>query len=93
MFGADCVASQPVYRLRKADMEIWLEAISDFCRRGETGVYAENALNTVFDRVEMVPVALEGRLCNEIDDAEDLKVISQRFRALINDTKDMGAET
>lgn len=92
VFGEDCVASQPVYKLQRADMETWLEAVSGFCRRGETGVYAENALNTVFDRVEMFPMALEDRLCNEIDDAKDLAVISMRFRALINQAKDAGAD-
>lgn len=92
VFGADCVPSQPAYRLRKADMELWLEAVSSFCRRGETGVYAENALNTVLDRVEMVPLALKGRLCNEIDDPEDLETVSGRFRALMNGAKDTGGE-
>lgn len=80
VFGEDCVASQPAYKLQKADVEAWLESISDFCQRGETGVYAENALNTIFDRVHMVPMMLEGRLCNEIDNLEDLEIISKRFR-------------
>lgn len=88
--GEDCVASQPVYRLQKGDMEMWLEAISDFCQRGETGIYAENALNTILDRIEMVPVALENRLCNEIDNPEDLKIVSRQFRMLMNETE--GAE-
>lgn len=91
VFGGDCVASQPAYKLQKADMEAWLEAISGFCRRGETGVYAENALNTILDRVEMVPVALEGRLCSEIDNPEDLEIISRRFRTLMNEAEYTGA--
>ena len=87
VFGEDCVASQPAYKLQKTDMEAWLKSISDFCQRGETDVYAENALNTIFDRVKMVPMALEGRLCNEIDDLEDLEIISKRFQMLMNETK------
>lgn len=83
VFGAECVASQPAYRIARADMELWLEAISRFCQRGETGAYAENALNTIFDQVEMTPLALGGRLCNEIDNLEDLAAISRRFQALI----------
>lgn len=86
IFGEDCVASQPAYKLQKADMETWLEAISDFCQSGETGVYAENAFNTISDYVEMVPVALGGRLCNEIDNLEDLDIISKRFRTLVHET-------
>ena len=92
VFGEDCVASQPAYKLQKADMEAWLESISDFCRRGETGVYAENALNAIFDRVEMIPVALEGRLCNEIDNMEDLETVSKRFQMLMNETEAAGKE-
>ena len=91
-FDKDCVASQPAYKLQRADMEAWLESISDFCRRGETGVYAENALNTILNRVEMVPVALEGRLCNEIDNPEDLETISKQFRILMNETENVEAE-
>lgn len=92
LFGVDCVASQPAYKLQKMDMEVWLGAISDFCQQGETGVYAENALNTILDRVEMVPVALKGHLCNEIDDMEDLKTISRQFQMLMNSMKETGAE-
>lgn len=88
VFGADCVASQPVYRLQRADMETWLGAISDFCRRGETSVYAENALNTVLDRVEMIPMALSGRVCNEIDNPEDLEILSVRLQRLLDKTRD-----
>lgn len=88
VFGEDCVASQPAYKLQKVTMEVWLEAISDFCRRGETGVYAENALNTILDRLEMVPVALEGCLCNEIDNPEDLEVVSRRFQMLMEETEE-----
>lgn len=93
VFGEDCVASQPAYKLKKTDMEAWLEVISDFCRHGKAGVYAENALNTILDRIEMVPVALGARLCNEIDNPEDLEIISQRFRLLVGETKETGAWT
>lgn len=93
VFGEDCVASQPAYKLQKADMDAWLEAISDFCRRGSTDVYAENALNSIFNRVEMIPVALGGRLCGEIDNLEDLTHISERFRTLMHETGKTGAGT
>ena len=80
IFGADCAASQPAYKLLRADMRLWLEAIVDFCRRGETGVYAEDALNTVLDRIRLEPLPLGGRLCREVDCQEDLEAVSEQFR-------------
>ena len=80
IFGADCAASQPAYKLLRADMRLWLEAIVDFCRRGETGVYAEDALNTVLDRIRLEPLPLGGRLCREVDCQEDLEAVSGQFR-------------
>lgn len=80
IFGMDCVASQPAYKLLKADMHLWLEAIETFCNRGETGVYAENALNTVLDRLWLTPLLLRGRLCREIDTPEDLEAVSAQFQ-------------
>lgn len=82
VFGADCAASQPVYKLLCADMGVWLREIETFCGENRTNCYAENALNTVFLDIVMRPLALNGRLCNEIDNMEDLRTVSSRFRRL-----------
>ena len=79
VFGEDCMACQPAYKLLRGDMERWLNAIDVFCGRGETSVYAENALNTQLETIEMHPLMLRGRLCNEIDNANDLAAVSARF--------------
>lgn len=79
VFGEDCMACQPAYKLLRGDMQTWMNAIGEFCARGETGVYAENALNTKFDVIEMRPLMLHGRLCNEIDNTDDLAAVSKRF--------------
>lgn len=79
VFGEDCVACQPAYKLLRKDMAVWMDEIYTFCTEGETGVYAENALNRRFASVPMKPVLLRGRLCNEIDNLEDLAVVSKRF--------------
>lgn len=79
VFGPDCAASQPAYKLLRPDMRLWLAAITDFCGRGETGVYAEDALNTVLDQIRLEPLPLRGRLCREIDCQEDLSAVSERF--------------
>lgn len=79
VFGGDCVASQPAYKLLGRDMEAWMDEIHAFCAGGETGVYAENALNRLFASLSMKPVWLRGRLCNEIDNMDDLAIVSGRF--------------
>lgn len=45
IFDLDCFALQPFYRLTRATIKLWLDKIADFIKRGETKVYAENALN------------------------------------------------
>ncbi len=82
-FGEDCVACQPIYHMRKKDMQLWLDEIGRFCAQGERGVYAENALNRILDQAKLFPLELNGRLCNEIDNLVDLDTISTRFKKLI----------
>ena len=78
-FGPDCVACQPAYLWRQADFEAWMEAIERFCLSGQMKVYAENAFNAQKGAIPLYPLELNGRLCNEIDNPDDLEIISQRF--------------
>lgn len=78
-FGDDCVACQPAYKWLKKDFAIWMDEIEAMCKKGETKVYAENAFNNISDRVNLVFLELGNRLCNEIDNPEDLDTVSERF--------------
>lgn len=80
VFGDDCTACQPAYKLLCQDMRIWMDEIARFCEQEDTSVYAENALNQCFEIIPMVPVLLNGRLCHEIDNTDDLEAVSKRFR-------------
>ncbi len=82
-FGEDCVACQPLYHMLKKDMLVWLDEIARFCASGQRTVYAEKALNNMTDRIALYAAELNGRLCNEIDNAEDLNAISSRFKGII----------
>jgi len=64
--------AQPLYKLFKKDWEVLLEEICRFCVEGNTGVYAENALNNVIDIMDLNPLDVKGRLCFEIDNMDDL---------------------
>ena len=78
-FGADCVACQPAYKWLAADFGRWLDAIDTFVQAGQTNVYGENAFNAQDGAIPLFPLELNGRLCNEIDNPEDLAVVGARF--------------
>lgn len=79
LFGPDCSACQPAYFFKQADFQKWLEGIALFCQAGKTGVYAEDALNGQLSGMQLFPLELDGRLCHEIDDLQDLKTVAGRF--------------
>lgn len=79
LFGEDCVACQPAYHWRANDFGLWLDAIAAFVKNGETKVYAENAFNAQDGAIPLLPLELGGRLCNEIDNTDDLADVSGRF--------------
>jgi phosphoenolpyruvate phosphomutase len=82
-FGEDCEACQPAYKFVKNDLKIWLDEVEKFCNNEIVNVYAENAFNEISDKVNVFPMELNSRLCNEIDCLEDLKTISQRFLKIV----------
>lgn len=76
----DAVACQPFYKLKKEDWKAWKEKIKEFCDDGNTNVYAENALNTITDKVKIKPIDLKGLLCMEVDTKEDLKKVKELLK-------------
>ena len=72
-------AAQPLYKLNKKDWLIWLDSIISFCENGNTGVYAENAFNEVSNKCLIYPYDVKDRLCNEIDNPEDLENVKKRI--------------
>ena len=71
-FFANSVYAQPLYKLNKKDWDIWLDAICNFCLQGKTNVYAEDALNTISHLMEIRPLDINGRICFEVDNREDV---------------------
>jgi choline kinase len=78
-FGPDCVASQPTYVFAREDFAAWMKAIGEYCSIGQRKVYAENAFNAQNGSIPLYPLELNGRLCNEIDNLQDLETVSHRF--------------
>jgi len=79
IFDDNCVYCQPLYKLTKQDWIIWLGKIEEFCNNGIRDCYAENALNTVTNKVEIKGLELEGKLCMEVDTLDDLTVLQNKL--------------
>ena len=76
-FEDDAVSCQPFYKLKNLDWQAWKANISNFCNNGKTNVYAENALNEIMDKVIIKPLDLNGLLCMEVDNKEDLEKVKE----------------
>lgn len=74
-FDDDCVACQPMYYLEAIDWKNWLDKIVYFCENDNRNVYAENALNTILNTINLHPLDVDGKLCTEVDTLSDLQKI------------------
>ena len=83
-FFDDAMAAQPLYKLLKDDWKVWLDQIISFCETDQRRCYAENAFNQVSDRCCIHPLDVMNALCAEIDNPEDLAVVSVRLREVEN---------
>ncbi len=85
-FFNDALSAQPLYKLTRHDMNVWMNEIAKFVENNETNCYAEKALNLVSDKMNLVPMDVEDKLCQEIDCPEDLSVVSSRLHEIENKT-------
>ena len=79
-FFTSAMAAQPLYKLKKEDWRVWLDEIISFCENDNRKCYAENAFNQVSDKCCIRPVDVADMLCAEIDNPEDLAVVSARVK-------------
>ena len=82
----DAMEAQALYKLNKADWKVWLDKIVEFCEAGNTGVYAENALNELNGAANISALDVKNLLCSEIDNTEDLAVVSEKLKEIENRT-------
>ena len=82
----DAMEAQALYKLNKADWKVWLNKITEFCETGNTGVYAENALNELTGAANISALDVKNLLCSEIDNPEDLAVVSEKLKEIENRT-------
>lgn len=81
-FFNEAMAAQPLYKLRGEDWKVWLDKIVEFCESNNRKCYAENAMNQVSADCHIHILDVKDQLCSEIDNPEDLAVVSSRLKEI-----------
>ena len=81
-FFNEAMEAQALYKLNKEDWKIWLGKIIEFCEGDKTKVYAENALNELEGAANIHALDVENLLCSEIDNPEDLAVVTTKLKEI-----------
>jgi len=80
IFDDDCFTFQPLYKLDKSTMLAWLDNITDYIEnRGIDNVYAENALNEISDKLNIIPLSYAEHYVEEIDNEEDYNRVTSEI--------------
>ena len=79
-FFNEAMAAQPLYKLTKHDWNLWLDKITEYCESDHRKVYAENALNELDGACHIDALDVQNLLCAEIDNPDDLAVVSARLK-------------
>ncbi len=80
IFGKDCHAFQPFYKLSENTFSLWMKKIEQYCNDGDVKVYAENALNEIAGDLDIAAFSYKDNYMEEIDTAEDLHRVSEAIR-------------
>lgn len=78
----EAMEAQALYKLNRNDWKLWLDKIAEFCENGNTKVYAENALNELNGAANIHALDVQNLLCAEIDNPEDLAVVSAKLKEI-----------
>lgn len=78
----EAMEAQALYKLMKDDWKVWLDKIVEFCEKDNRKVYAENALNELNGAANIHALDVENLLCAEIDNPEDLAVVSGKLKEI-----------
>lgn len=82
----EVMEAQALYKLKRDDWKTWLDKITEFCESGNTKVYAENALNELNGTANITALDVQNLLCSEIDNPEDLAVVSNKLKEIESHT-------
>lgn len=85
-FFDSAMEAQAMYKLNKAEWNLWLDKIEEFCENDNRKCYAEVALNQITDTCHIHALDVGDRLCSEIDTPEDLANVTARLKEIENRT-------
>ncbi len=89
----EAMEAQALYKLYKDDWKVWLGKICEFCENDNRKVYAENALNELNGAANIHALDVQNLLCAEIDNPEDLAVVSAKLKEIESRTVYMSFST
>lgn len=78
----EAMEAQALYKLFKEDWKVWLGKIEEFCENDNRKVYAENALNELNGAANITALDVENLLCSEVDNPEDLAVVTTKLKEI-----------
>lgn len=73
------VEAQALYKLNRTDWTKWLENIANFCQKGNIQCYAEDAFNEIYDQCKIYAIDVKDKICMEIDNDDDLKIVKEKI--------------
>ena len=82
----EAVEAQPLYKLYRADWIVWLNKIIEYCENDKRKCYAEAAFNEVSNECKVYPLDIEYMLCSEVDNPDDLAVVTEKLAEIENRT-------
>ena len=78
----EAMEAQALYKLYRNDWKVWLDKIIEFCEKDKRKVYAETALNELNGATNIHALDVQNLLCAEIDNPEDLAVVSAKLKEI-----------
>lgn len=79
-FFDDAMEAQALYKLNKAEWNLWLDKICEFCESDRRKCYAEVAFNEISDDCVIYAQDVKNLLCTEIDTPEDWEVVLKKLQ-------------
>ena len=79
IFDKDCFAFQPLYKLSKEVIKMWLDNVIRFVESNNINVYAENAFNEVSKGLGIRPVSYANHFIDEVDNKDDLARVNKEI--------------
>ena len=77
IYGENTYALQPMYKISKDSIHLWLNKVEKMINDNTLSVYAENALNDILDEVNFSILDYSNEYIDEIDNLEDLERVSK----------------